>query len=70
VDHVRELVRGGSPLDPGNLQSLCRPCHRAKTVALLRLLPGRSTGMGRSEEGLYTGLGEMVYVGDEASPDG
>ncbi len=70
VDHVRELVRGGSPLDPGNLQSLCRPCHRAKTVALLRLLPGRSTGVGRSEEGLYTGLGEMVYVGDEASPDG
>jgi hypothetical protein len=35
-----------------------------------RILPGRSTGVGRSEEGLYTGLGEMVYVGDEASPDG
>ncbi len=58
VDHVKELVRGGKPLDPENLQSLCRPCHRAKTAPLLRLRPDPSP------DGLYTGLGEMVYAGD------
>ncbi|MCL4413416.1 MAG: HNH endonuclease, partial [Actinobacteria bacterium] len=63
VDHVRELVRGGKPLDPGNLQSLCRPCHRAKTAPLLRLRPDRTT------EGLYSGMGEMVYAGDDPLPD-
>lgn len=63
VDHVRELVRGGKPLDPGNLQSLCRPCHRAKTAPLLRLRPDRTT------EGLYSGVGEMVYAGDDPLPD-
>jgi 5-methylcytosine-specific restriction endonuclease McrA len=65
VDHVRELVRGGKPLDPENLQSLCRPCHRAKTVPLLRLLPGRSLGPDRSADGLYSGLGEMVFVAED-----
>lgn len=36
VDHIRELASGGAPLDYSNLQTLCRPCHRAKTVAFLR----------------------------------
>ena len=31
VDHVVSLADGGDPLDPANLQSLCRGCHRAKT---------------------------------------
>lgn len=31
VDHVVALDRGGDPLDLGNLQSLCIPCHEAKS---------------------------------------
>ena len=31
VDHVIPLDRGGPPLDLSNLQSLCRPCHFAKS---------------------------------------
>lgn len=32
VDHVVPLAAGGAPLDPNNLQSLCIPCHQAKTL--------------------------------------
>ena len=31
-DHVVPLHRGGDPYDPGNLQTLCRPCHIDKTA--------------------------------------
>lgn len=31
VDHVEELIDGGSPFSLDNLQSLCGPCHDAKT---------------------------------------
>ena len=31
-DHVTPLHRGGDAYDPGNLQSLCRPCHILKTA--------------------------------------
>ncbi len=31
VDHVVELLDGGDPFSPANLQSLCRECHRLKT---------------------------------------
>jgi hypothetical protein len=37
VDHVVEVARGGASLDYLNLQTVCRPCHRAKTRAFLRL---------------------------------
>ncbi|MGF6877380.1 HNH endonuclease [Paraburkholderia sp. MM5477-R1] len=30
VDHIVPLFRGGTDA-PGNLQSLCVPCHEAKT---------------------------------------
>ena len=30
-DHIRPLHRGGAPLDPNNLQTLCRACHIEKT---------------------------------------
>lgn len=30
-DHIQPLNEGGDPLDPGNLQSLCRDCHFRKT---------------------------------------
>ncbi len=33
VDHVIPINRGGARLDPANLQSLCRSCHRSKTLA-------------------------------------
>jgi 5-methylcytosine-specific restriction protein A len=33
VDHRIPLWQGGAALDPANLQSLCRPCHKAKTAA-------------------------------------
>ncbi|MCI4341093.1 MAG: HNH endonuclease [Thermoplasmata archaeon] len=36
VDHIQEIANGGAPLDYDNLQTLCRPCHRAKTVRFLR----------------------------------
>ena len=31
VDHVIPIKRGGAELDSNNLQSLCKPCHNAKT---------------------------------------
>ncbi|HZY92137.1 MAG TPA: HNH endonuclease signature motif containing protein [Thermoplasmata archaeon] len=39
VDHVLEIARGGALLDYANLQTLCRACHRAKTVEFLRARP-------------------------------
>ncbi|WP_411144962.1 HNH endonuclease [Streptomyces sp. x-80] len=30
VDHIVPLSRGGEDVD-GNVQTLCRPCHKAKT---------------------------------------
>jgi 5-methylcytosine-specific restriction endonuclease McrA len=41
VDHIVEIARGGAPLDPANLQTLCRGCHRVKTRAFLRGRSGR-----------------------------
>lgn len=31
VDHIVPIAEGGSPTEPENLQSLCKPCHSAKT---------------------------------------
>lgn len=31
VDHVQPLFKGGTD-HPSNLQSLCNPCHEAKTA--------------------------------------
>jgi 5-methylcytosine-specific restriction endonuclease McrA len=31
VDHIVPLAIGGEKLDPRNLQTLCRTCHRQKT---------------------------------------
>ena len=31
VDHIVPLVDGGARLDPANFQSLCTPCHNAKS---------------------------------------
>ena len=36
VDHVIEIAAGGAPLDYANLQTVCRSCHRAKTLPFLR----------------------------------
>lgn len=51
VDHVLEIARGGPPLDLANLQTLCRRCHREKTVRflkqrspLVRAVPGAWVG--------------------------
>lgn len=32
-DHIVPLAKGGAPLDPANLQTLCRSCHIEKTRA-------------------------------------
>lgn len=32
VDHRVELVDGGEPFDPNNLQALCADCHQAKSA--------------------------------------
>lgn len=31
VDHIIAVKDGGAPLDPDNLQGLCRPCHQLKS---------------------------------------
>ena len=40
VDHVRPLEQGGTDTDD-NLQSLCEPCHEAKTKAEAAVRGGR-----------------------------
>ncbi len=42
VDHVLEIAAGGAALDYANLQTLCKPCHRAKTSSFLRGRPRRA----------------------------
>lgn len=37
VDHIVSLRAGGAPYDYANLQSLCKPCHSAKTAAEVSL---------------------------------
>ena len=32
VDHVIAIDHGGDPVDPANLQTLCRVCHVEKTA--------------------------------------
>lgn len=41
VDHILEIARGGAALEYANLQTLCRACHREKTLQFL-------AGVGRS----------------------
>jgi 5-methylcytosine-specific restriction endonuclease McrA len=36
VDHIVEIALGGPALEYSNLQTVCRPCHRAKTVQFRR----------------------------------
>jgi hypothetical protein len=38
MDHVRPIAEGGGKCGLENLQTLCTPCHRAKTSALCREL--------------------------------
>jgi len=32
VDHIVPINKGGAPLDPSNLQSLCNSCHNKKSA--------------------------------------
>lgn len=32
VDHIKPIADGGDPYEFGNLQSLCKRCHRMKTA--------------------------------------
>jgi len=34
VDHIVELVDGGSWWEPSNLRTLCTPCHKTKTAKM------------------------------------
>ena len=36
VDHIVEIARGGAALEYSNLQTLCRSCHKNKTLGFLR----------------------------------
>ena len=36
VDHIIPITEGGADLDDANLQSLCKPCHNAKTFTEMR----------------------------------
>ncbi|MGA8710846.1 MAG: HNH endonuclease [Thermoplasmata archaeon] len=40
VDHIVEIAAGGAALEYSNLQTVCRDCHRVKT---LQFLAGRRT---------------------------
>jgi 5-methylcytosine-specific restriction endonuclease McrA len=40
VDHIVEIAAGGAALEYSNLQTVCRDCHRVKTLSFLR---GRRT---------------------------
>jgi len=40
VDHIVEIAAGGAALEYSNLQTVCRDCHRVKT---LRFMHGRRT---------------------------
>jgi 5-methylcytosine-specific restriction endonuclease McrA len=55
VDHIVEIARGGAPLDPANLQTLCRGCHREKTRAFLRTRsgPAASASSGPAPRGTF-----------------
>jgi len=44
VDHIVEVAIGGAALEYSNLQTVCRPCHRAKTR---RFLAERAGGKAR-----------------------
>ena len=41
MDHITPKAKGGSD-DEGNLQSLCKPCHEAKTTAEAAEAQGRT----------------------------
>lgn len=32
IDHIKPIRQGGAPLSLDNLQSLCTPCHAAKSA--------------------------------------
>lgn len=36
VDHIVEIAAGGAALEYSNLQTVCRDCHRIKTLEFLR----------------------------------
>jgi len=36
VDHIVEIAAGGAALEYSNLQTVCRDCHRVKTLSFLR----------------------------------
>jgi len=40
VDHIVEIAVGGAALEYSNLQTVCRRCHREKTVRFLRSRSG------------------------------
>lgn len=44
VDHILEIAAGGRALDYANLQTLCRACHRDKTVRFLKERRRPATG--------------------------
>jgi len=47
VDHIVEIAAGGAALEYSNLQTVCRDCHRAKTLRFLavrRMLDATTAG--------------------------
>jgi len=72
VDHIVPLVDGGSH-DLDNLQTLCSPCHRAKTAAEATERAAREREAAATqapEVGVGAGAGAEVEVGAEAGADG
>ena len=50
VDHKVPIAAGGAVLDEGNLQTLCRPCHFAKTGDEARARKSKRTDVKELEE--------------------
>jgi len=45
ADHVKEITDGGDPFEVDNMQTLCVPCHRAKTAHSCRLRAQKRRGI-------------------------
>ncbi len=68
LDHIVPLIEGGSH-EADNLQTLCVPCHRAKTASEARQRAARRAdeSLAAAVEGAADDLEELLQRADEAN---
>ena len=54
VDHIVEIAAGGAALEYSNLQTVCRDCHRLKTLNFVRGRPTLDGSSPNFEASLHT----------------